>query len=134
MFDLLCMITDWCQTKENTENCNFDMTYRQSVLESRKIFDRIAKNILLNEIDNAIIIDALLKLSKMERIIVILNILNEIEIIEIAYLLGTNVNSIYVQKNSALQRLRKAFIGHFHYGLIEYKEANKNDAKKQTNH
>lgn len=122
MSNLLYMITDWCQKEENKENCDFDITYKQSILESRKIFDKITKKILLSEIDNAIIIDGLLKLSKIERIIVILNILNEVELIEIAYLLGANVNSIYVQKKSALQKLRGAFIEHFHCGLIEYKE------------
>ena len=122
MFNLLYMIMDWCQTEEDEQTCNFNITYRQSVLESRKIFDKIAIRIMLNEIDNAIIIDELLKLSKMERIIVILNILNEVKLIEIAYLLDATVNSIYVQKKSALQKLRVAFREHFHYGLIEYKE------------
>ncbi len=119
------MITDWCQTEGNEKNCNFDMTYRQSVLENRKIFDKIAIRIMLSEIDNAIIIDELLKLSKMERIIIIFNILNKVEIMEIAYLLNTTVNSIYVQKKSALQKLKFAFGKSFHYGMIEYKEVEK---------
>ena len=36
-----------------------------------------------------------------------LNVLNDITLLEIAFLLDTNMNSLYVQKNSALKKLRK---------------------------
>lgn len=123
MFSLLYMITDWCleETAYETEEYNF--TDRELTLESRKILDKIAVTMLQNEIDNAIIINGLLKLSKMERIIIILNILNDVALFEIAFLLDANLNSIYVQKKSALEKLRVEFSEHFHYGILKYKEA-----------
>ena len=47
---------------------------------------------LYNEIDNAIIINCILKLSKIERIVIILNILNDIALFEIAFLVDTSLN------------------------------------------
>ena len=73
-------------------------------------------------IDNSIIIEALLRLSKIERIIIILNVLNDITLLAIAFLLDTNMNSLYVQKNSALKKFRKEFSHYFHYGILKYEE------------
>lgn len=122
MFSLLYMLTDWCvkETSDKTEEYIF--TDRELTLESRKILDKIAVTMLQTEIDNAIIINGLLKLSKMERIIVVLNIMNDVALFEIAFLLDANLNSIYVQKKSALKKLRSEFSEYFHSGVLKYKE------------
>lgn len=123
MFSLLYMITNWCMDETVCKTEEYNFTDRELTLESRKILDKIAVTMLQSEIDNIIIIDALLKLSKMERIIIILNILNDVALFEIAFLLDANLNSIYVQKKSALEKLRVEFREHFHYGILRYKEA-----------
>lgn len=134
MFSLLYTITSWYQNNEHKNNLNLSFTEKDLSIESRKIFDKIAIHILYYTIDNSIIIEALLKLSKIERIIIILNVLNDITLLEIAFLLDTNMNSLYVQKNSALKKLRKEFSHYFHYGILKYEEVKINDAKKHPNH
>ena len=106
MLSLLYMITDWCLTEKNDNKEEYVFTDRELTLESRKILDKIAVTMLRTEIDNAIIINGLLKLSKIERIIIILNILNDVALLEIAFLLDTNINSVYVQKKSGLEKLK----------------------------
>ncbi len=125
MFSLLYLITDWCQTENQKEYEKFTLSERELTLESRRILDKIAVRILYYEIDNEIIIDGILKLSKIERIIIILNILNDITLLEIAFLLDTNMNSIYVQKKSALQKLREIFSEYFQHGILKYEEVKK---------
>lgn len=123
MFDLLYMITDWCYIEKSNNAENFNFTEKELTLESRKILDKIAITILRGEIDNAIIINGLLKLSKMERIIIILNILNDTALFEIAFLLDTNINSVYVQKKRALDKLREELSEYFRFGMLKYREA-----------
>ena len=123
MFSLLYDSTNWCHSGNNYVGEEYSFTDRELTIESRKILDKIAITMLKCEIDNAIIINGLLKLSKMERIIIILNILNDVALFEIAFLLDANLNSIYVQKKSALRKLEKEFSEHFRCGIIKYKEA-----------
>ena len=122
MLSLLYMITDWCLTEKNDNKEEYVFTDRELTLESRKILDKIAVTMLRTEIDNAIIINGLLKLSKIERIIIILNILNDVALLEIAFLLETNINSVYVQKKSGLEKLKVELNEHFHCGVLKYKE------------
>lgn len=123
MYSLLHVITDWCLTGNSYDEDKYNFTEREITLESRKVIDKIAVTMLRTEIDNAIIINGLLKLSKMERIIIVLNIMNDIALFEIAFLLNANMNSIYVQKKSALEKLRRELSEHFHCGILKYKEA-----------
>lgn len=51
-------------------------------------------------------VNAILKLARMERIIIAFNIIQGIELREIAYLLNTSADSVYSQKNTALKRLK----------------------------
>ena len=122
MFSLLYMIADWCQNEKLDYRDEYSFTERELTLESRKILDKIAVTMLRTEIDNAIIINGLLKLSKIERIIIILNILNDVALVEIAFLLDTNINSVYVQKKSGLEKLKVELNEHFHCGVLKYEE------------
>ncbi|HIV85660.1 MAG TPA: hypothetical protein H9900_02485 [Candidatus Monoglobus merdigallinarum] len=68
----------------------------------------MAIHITLSAFENRSIIDAVLKLPRLERIIIIFNVVGEFALIDIAQLLGSNLNSVYVQKHSALKKLRQA--------------------------
>lgn len=107
MFSLLHIITSWYQNNKHENNLDLSFTEKDLSIEIRKIFDKIAIHILYYTIDNSVIIEALLRLSKIERIIIILNVLNDTTLLEIAFLLDTNMNSLYVQKNSALKNSGK---------------------------
>ena len=121
MFSLLYIITDWCIKEKDCEIRDYVFSDKE-LTESRKLVDKIAITMLYNEIDNAIIINCILKLSKIERIVIILNILNDIALFEIAFLVDTSLNSIYVQKKNALNKLRKELDEYFHYGILKYEE------------
>lgn len=82
------------------------LTEKEIIKESRKIFARWAIRILINEFENEVLMTAVMRLGKVERIIIVLNIVGDIPPKAIAYLLGTNVNSVYVQKRTALKKLR----------------------------
>ena len=121
MFSLLYIITDWCRKEKDCEIRDYVFSDKELTIESRKLVDKIAITMLYNEIDNAII-NCILKLSKIERIVIILNILNDIALFEIAFLVDTSLNSIYVQKKNALNKLRKELDEYFHYGILKYEE------------
>ena len=72
----------------------------------KKIFDKLVIRIVINELENEMIISAILNLHQIERIVIVLNIIAELTADEIAFLLGTSTNNIYVQKNNALKKLR----------------------------
>lgn len=76
-------------------------------LEYRKILDKVAVGMIMESFDNEKIIDAMLKLARLERIIVAFNIIAEMELSEIAYLLDTSIDSTYQQKATALKRLKE---------------------------
>lgn len=132
MLSLLYMITDRYLKETDTEK--YEFTERELTLESRKILDKIAVTILRMEIDNAIIINGLLKLSKMERMVIVLNILNDVAPPEIAFLLDTSINSVYVQKKNGLKKLRIELNEYFQCGILKYEEVEKYDAKNQHCH
>ena len=75
--------------------------------EYRKILDKVAIGLIYNAFENEKYIVAMLKLNKVERIIIAFNIILEMELSEIAYLLDTSVDSTYTQKSTALKRLKE---------------------------
>lgn len=75
--------------------------------EYRKILDKVAIGLIYETFENEKYIDAMLKLNKVERIIITFNIILEMELSEIAYLLDTSIDSTYTQKSTALKRLKK---------------------------
>lgn len=74
--------------------------------EYRKILDKVAIGLIYNEFENEKYIDATLKLARVERIIIALNIVAQIDLKEIAFLLDTSLSSTYAQKSTALKRLK----------------------------
>ena len=71
---------------------------KQVKLEFRKILDKLVINIIKNSLENEILLQALLELARIVRIIIVLHFLCGMKLSEIAYLLKTDLNSIYVQK------------------------------------
>lgn len=62
--------------------------------------------IIINELENEMVLSAILNLHEIEGIVIVLNTIGGLTAGEIAYLLGTSANNIYVQKNKALKKLR----------------------------
>lgn len=75
--------------------------------EYRKILDKVAIGLIYDTFENEKYIAALLKLNKVERIIVAFNVILEMELAEIAYLIDTSIESTYTQKGTALKRLKE---------------------------
>ena len=61
MFSLLYIITDWCIKEKDCEIRDYVFSDKELTIESRKLVDKIAITMLYNEIDNAIIINCILK-------------------------------------------------------------------------
>ena len=74
--------------------------------EYRKILDKVAIGMIYNTFENEKLIDAMLKLTRLERIIVAFNIIAEMELSEIAFLADISLDSTYSQKYTALKRLK----------------------------
>lgn len=74
--------------------------------EYRKFLDKVAIKIIIDVFEQEEYVNAILKLARVERIIIAFNIIQGIELKEIAYLLNTSVDSVYSQKNTALKRLK----------------------------
>lgn len=83
------------------------ISQKQIKFEFRKILDKLAVNIIENNLENEMLMQALLELARVERIIVVLHFLCGMKLSEIAYLLETFLNSIYVQKCTAIKHLKK---------------------------
>lgn len=78
----------------------------QVKLEFRKILDKLVINIIEANFENDTLIQALFELARIERIIVVLHYVCGIRLSEIAYLLDADLNSIYVQKCTAIKHLK----------------------------
>lgn len=103
MEQLLACSKDYNQTKEPVVE---EIKGKQVKLEFRKILDKLAINIIEANFENETLIQALMELARIERIIVVLHYVCGIRLPEIAYLLGTDLNGIYVQKCTAIKHLK----------------------------
>lgn len=96
--------------KYPTTNTNYvdmsDITEKTITEEYRKFLDKVAIKITIDMFEKEDYVKAILKLARMERIIIAFNIIQGIELREIAYLLNTSADSVYSQKNTALKRLK----------------------------
>ena len=74
----------------------FSIDKKQVKLEFRKILDKLAVSIIENNLENEMLKQALLELARIERIIIVLHFLCGMKLSEIAFLLETDLNSIYI--------------------------------------
>ncbi|MED9962020.1 MAG: hypothetical protein U0J38_02565 [Bacteroidales bacterium] len=75
--------------------------------EYRKILDKVAIGMIYNSFENEKVIDAMLKLARIQRIILAFNIIAEMELAEISFLIDSSLESTYAQKSTALKRLKE---------------------------
>lgn len=78
----------------------------QVISEFRKILDRMSIELIHTTFDNEKLLETMLSLSRIERIIIVFNIILGMEVSEIAYLLNITPDSVYTQKCKALKKLR----------------------------
>ncbi len=91
---------------ESKEPVFYDIDDKRIKLEFRKILDKLVINIIEANFENETLIQAILELARIERIIIVLHFACGIHLSEIAYLLETDLNSIYVQKCTAIKHLK----------------------------
>ena len=103
MKQLLSCGTNCNQTKESVTEY---IEEKQIKLEFRKILDKLVINIIEANFENETLIQALLELARVERIIIVFHFVCGICLSEIAYLLETDLNSVYVQKCTAIKHLK----------------------------
>lgn len=78
----------------------------QVISEFRKILDRMSIELIHTTFDNEKLLETMFSLSRIERIIIVFNIILGMEVSEIAYLLNITPDSVYTQKCKALKKLR----------------------------
>ncbi len=92
------------------KNKTAPITEKEIIKICRNVFDEVTIRILINEFEDTLLISAVMKLRKLERIIVVLNVVIDMTPSEIAFILGTNTNSVYVQKQTALKKLKEFYL------------------------
>ena len=102
------IVENWCKCS-NLKNDNENLTEKEINYETRKIIDRLIVVTIKENFEDKLLIEALMKLRKIERIVVILHFVEEMELKKIAYLFGMNIGSVYVQKSTALKKLRNIY-------------------------
>ncbi|MCD8049606.1 MAG: hypothetical protein LUG52_08425 [Clostridia bacterium] len=93
----------YCGKGNISETADFNVNVTE---EYRKILDKVAIGMIYDTFDDEKLTEAMLKLARMERIILTFNIILGMEPAEIAFLLDTTLNSTYAQKCTALKRLK----------------------------
>lgn len=97
--------------KENSsENIYQSVKYKQEEKEFRKLLDKIAIQLIFNNFENSLFIQAMLKLTRTERIVLTFNVIMGMSIPEVSFLVGININNISVQKHLAINHIKKIII------------------------
>ena len=114
----ICMLNNFTFILKQllTENCVDIQTTctddKISLKEAKDIYigflDKVAVRIAIQALETLEFVDAVLKLARIQRIIVVFNIIQGMELSEVAELLSIKVDSVYTQKSTALKRLRSA--------------------------
>lgn len=102
------IVRNWCKCS-NLKNDNENLTEKEINYETRKIIDRLIVVTIKEKFEDKLLIEALMKLRKIERIVVVLHFVEGMELKKIAYLFGMNIGSVYVQKSTALKKLRDIY-------------------------
>lgn len=101
-------------TSKNSLHNNYIKSYslklssKELKKECRRVLDKIAITVIENDFEDERLIQAVLSLARIERIIIVLNIIFQINLTEIAFLLGSDYKSLKVQKCTALKKLRNS--------------------------
>ena len=95
---------------ENYINICNQINDKEVYREFRKILDKIAIKIILDNFENEELVQAILGLSRSERIIIIFNVVMDMNLSEVAFLLGSKIDSTKVQKCTAMKKIKKVVI------------------------
>lgn len=85
----------------------FEINEKEIDQEFRLILDRMSVELIHNTFDNQRLANALMKLSSIERIIIVFHIVLGMDMIEISYLLNISAENVYARKYRGLNLLRK---------------------------
>lgn len=102
------IVRNWCKCG-NLKNDNENLTEKEINYETRRIVDRLIVITIKEKFEDKVLIEALMKLRKIERLVVVLHFVEGMELKKIAYLFGMNIGSVYVQKSTALKKLRNIY-------------------------
>lgn len=95
----------YSETNEHTLDTKIEP--REFTRLYRNVMDKIALKMIDDSIDNDEIAQAIKRLTRLERIIIAFNIVQEMELKEIASILDTTSSNIYTYKSRALKRLKE---------------------------
>ncbi len=79
--------------------------------EYRKILDKVVIGMIYDSFENEKVIDAMLHLTRSERIIIAFHIIMDMKLAEIAFLINTSLESTYTHKSTALKKLKAELEG-----------------------
>lgn len=87
----------------NDNNTTESIDGRTITEEYRVFLDKVAIKMTFDTFEREEIIQAILKLTRLERIIIVFYIIQEMSLSEIALLIDASVDSVYTQKGTALK-------------------------------
>lgn len=93
--------------KSGSDSYAVSVTKNDLKEEYKKILDKVAVKMIIDEFEDLNIVKALMKLYPNERIVIAFYIIKEFDPEEIATLLDTSLNNIYASKSRALKRLKE---------------------------
>ena len=93
--------------EENRQKKIDEISKNESTKEFRKILDRMAKELIETTFDNERLKNAMLSLPKIGRIVLTFQVVLDMDIFEVAYLLNTTSESASAQKYKAINKLRE---------------------------
>ena len=97
--------------KKNVDTSNIDDKEIEAVYNA--LIDKLVHNIFFETVGDEVLITAFMKLSRLEKIIVVFNIMLDYDASDVADIMNTTSQSVHTQKYKALRKLRKAL------GIIE---------------
>lgn len=96
--------------ENSSEKIYQSVKYKQEEKEYRKLLDKIAIQLIINNFENSLFVQAMLKLTRTERIVLTFNVIMGMSISEVSFLVGININNISVQKHLAINHIKKIII------------------------
>lgn len=81
-------------------------TIKKCKAQYRNILDNISINILIDTLENTNVIEAIMKLSVLERLIIVFHFILDFDLNEISVVIHATPASVYSQKSKAIKKMR----------------------------
>ncbi len=101
------LVKSLMSSERRRDNEQVTMPIKNLNFEYRNFLDRFAVDSIVKTFDDILIVNALLVLPRVERIILTFKYIFNMEIYEIANILDVDIRTIYVQKGTAIRRLKR---------------------------